>query len=303
MYHKRYILLTLSWFGFLVLFSGGAYLIQKHFPQRPFMMMMNPADTLRNASSFPRNNIFPSRQIMKPGLSLFFGFFPFLTMLGLSTTFRLVSDKVRDERLSKEKENEGLKTELSFLRSQTSPHFLFNVMNSMVAMARLKSNQLEPSLIQLGGLLRYMLYNTDESKVKLADEISFLQSYIDLQKLRFGDNIHINFHSSNDESVPVIEPMLLIPFVENAFKHGAGLIMDPEIKVDMNIKNGKLLFSVQNKYDEQTGEKKDDASGIGLVNVSRRLDLLYGENHSLTIDKTDHWFRVLLTLNFTDNHA
>src|SRR4029078_9561482 len=141
-------------------------------------------------------------------------------------------DRIYNERISREKETENLKTELSFLRSQVSPHFMFNIMNNMVALARKRSELLEPSLIKLSALLRYMLYETEE-KVPLQKEVEYLQSYIDLQKQRFGKGVAIHTCLQQVDDTYQIEPMLLIPFVENAFKHGTGLIDKAEIDVEL----------------------------------------------------------------------
>jgi len=224
-----------------------------------------------------------------------FNFFPILFILACSTAFRMVNDRIQGDRLQKEKENENLKTELSLLRSQVSPHFMFNIMNNMVALARKKSDLLEPSLIKLSSLLRYMLYETDE-KVALQKEIEYLQSYIDLQKQRFGNNVTIKTCMEKVNEDYEIEPMLLIPFVENAIKHGTGLIENAEIDVELRTEKNMLSFSVRNKFNENTEEIKDKSSGIGLPNVQRRLDLLYGNKHSLLITKQDGWFIVSLQI-------
>src|SRR5438876_199897 len=115
--------------------------------------------------------------------------FPYLFILASSTAYATLLERQRTIKLTRQKETENLKTELLFLRSQVSPHFMFNVLNNMVALARKKSDLLEPSLIKLSALMRYMLYETDEAKVSLDKEIDYLQSYIDLQRQRFGTNI------------------------------------------------------------------------------------------------------------------
>jgi two-component system LytT family sensor kinase len=214
-----------------------------------------------------------------------------------STAFRVIADRIREQQRVKEKETENLKTELSFLRSQVSPHFMFNVLNNMVALARKKSDLLEPSLIKLSSLLRYMLYETDEDKVLLEKEIEYLKSFIELQAQRFGKNVDIN---ATFEPVPdgfVIEPMLLIPFVENAFKHGTGLVDKARIDIRLKMEASQLNFCVRNRYNETTEWEKDKTSGIGLTNVKRRLNLLYPNSHSLLITKEDGWFSILLKLN------
>jgi LytS/YehU family sensor histidine kinase len=221
----------------------------------------------------------------------------FLFILVSSTAFRMIRDKIVEDQRNKERETENLKTELSFLRSQVSPHFMFNVLNNMVALARKKSDALEPSLIKLSSLLRYMLYETDEDKVPLEKEVDYLRSYIDLQQQRFGKNIsiHVNFPALLGSHN--IEPMLLIPFVENAFKHGSGMIADATIMIDLSVNAQVLEFTVRNKYNPNADEPKDKTSGIGLVNVRRRLDLLYRDNYVLDIIKDDDWFAVRLKLN------
>ncbi len=218
-------------------------------------------------------------------------------ILVASTAFRMIRDKIVEDQRNKERETENLKTELSFLRSQVSPHFMFNVLNNMVALARKKSDALEPSLIKLSSLLRYMLYETDEDKVPLEKEVDYLRSYIDLQQQRFGKNIsiHVNFPAMLGSHH--IEPMLLIPFVENAFKHGSGLITDATIMIDLSLNAHVLEFTVRNKYNPNVDEPKDKTSGIGLVNVRRRLDLLYRDNYVLEINKDEDWFAVRLKLN------
>jgi two-component system LytT family sensor kinase len=229
--------------------------------------------------------------------AILFAIFSYLFILASSTAFRLIRDKMKSEQLIKEKENENLKTELSFLRSQVSPHFMFNVLNNMVSLARKHSDQLEPSLIKLSSLMRYMLYEADEEKVPLEKETEYLHSYIDLQQQRFGKNITINFSTNNPDKNYDIEPMLLIPFVENACKHGTGVVEHAQIDIELNAKNNILQFSVRNKYNVESDQVKDKTSGIGLTNVRRRLNLLYGKNHSLLITDKDGWFIISLQLN------
>jgi two-component system LytT family sensor kinase len=226
-----------------------------------------------------------------------YNIFPYLFILASSTAYSVLVERQHTSRLARERETENLKTELLFLRSQVSPHFMFNVLNNMVALARKKSDLLEPSLIKLSSLMRYMLYETDEQKVLLEKEIEYIQSYIDLQQQRFGKNVKVctsfnNIHSGNE-----IEPMLLIPFVENAFKHGTGIINDAQIKIDLKEDGGILQFTVGNKYNDVSNGTKDKSSGIGLNNVRRRLNLLYGRHHALLINKKDGWFTVSLQIN------
>jgi two-component system, LytTR family, sensor kinase len=222
---------------------------------------------------------------------------PFLFTITISTAYKSIIDQSKADELVKEKQQENLKTELSFLRSQISPHFIFNVLNNMVAMVRLKSDELEPTIIKLSSLMQYMLYETDEEKVLLKSEVEYLQSYIELQQQRFGSKLKLDVLFDVPEDWHTIEPMLLIPFVENAFKHGVGLIENPEIDISLQVNNNLLHFTVKNKYNNTTDEAKDKTSGIGLVNVKRRLQLLYDKRHELNIQQKNGWFTISLQIN------
>ena len=175
-------------------------------------------------------------------------FFPPLPFLLASFIFRYITDRTRNEKLEKERRAEQLVSELRFLRSQISPHFLFNMLTNMVALARQKSELLEPSLIQLSDLLRYMLYDSGKDRFLLSQEIVYLRSYVELQQLRFGEGLDLVLDIQDPGSDGYIEPMLLIPFVENAFKHGIGMVANPFIKITLAVEDGQLQFSVSNNY-------------------------------------------------------
>lgn len=228
-----------------------------------------------------------------------YNIFPYLFILASSTAYAMVLERQRTTQIARQRETENLKSELLFLRSQVSPHFMFNVLNNMVALARKKSDLLEPSLIKLSGLMRYMLYETDEQKVTLEKEIDYIQSYIDLQRQRFGKNLSVHSSFESVDGSREIEPMLLIPFVENAFKHGTGMIEHPEISICLKEKNAQLQFTVSNHFNNASSGIKDKSSGIGLNNVRRRLNLLYGKNHTLNINDKDGCFTVKLQINLT----
>ncbi len=240
--------------------------------------------------------LFIGTEHFKMGRHITFSLFLYLLILSASTAYEMTRDRLRADKLAKEKENENLKTELSLLRSQVSPHFMFNVLNNMVSLARKKSDILEPSLIKLSSLMRYMLYETNEEKVSLEKEIDYLHSYIDLQQQRFGKKLTVNVSIDAVDGRYQIEPMLLIPFVENAFKHGTGLIEDAIIEINLTAQRNILQFTVRNKYDPLSKDIKDTSSGIGLNNVMRRLNLLYTNEHTLMITKENNWFVVSLQI-------
>lgn len=223
--------------------------------------------------------------------------FPSLLVFIVSTFYSIAVDRLRAEKLQQEKETLQLGMELRFLRSQISPHFLFNVLTSLVSLARKKSDHLEISLLMLSRLMRYMLYDAAK-KISLQQEVEYLESYIALQQLRFGRDVKIisNIELLPEEKNYPIEPMLLIPFVENAFKHGTGYEDQPFIEINLSVREGVLVFQVKNKFDRETDTSKDESPGIGLSNVRSRLALLYPGRHNLVIQTDNNLFSIHLTL-------
>lgn len=225
-------------------------------------------------------------------------FFPTLPFLLASIFYRMINDRINYGRREKELMSERLAAELKFLRSQISPHFLFNTLTNLVALARKKSDALEPALIKLSDLMRYMLYESDTERTELRKEIAYLTDYIELQRLRFADLVTIELDLPSEEEVPdyCIEPMLLIPFVENAFKHGIGKEKDPFISVALNATASGLWFRVINT--RHAHDPFDDhSSGIGLENVRNRLRLLYPGKFSLDIQEKECIFEVTLKID------
>jgi len=228
---------------------------------------------------------------------------PFFVLI--SASLAIFRQNARLEKDRKEKETEHLRTELSFLRAQVNPHFMLNVLNSMALLARKKSDLLEPVLLELAGLMNYMLYEANNEKIRLEDEIAYLRSYIDLQMLRFGDDVTVEFNTPQLSIDQYIEPMLLIPIVENAFKHGIGLIDDPIIRIDISVEPGdRLSVMVKNKYNHFIQQEEKTPPGIGLINLKKRLELIYPDQFRLTIAKnyhtnatlTENWFEIVLNI-------
>jgi len=253
---------------------------------------------LANHFLHPEMPRFPDRRMPHPKPLM--NVLPFTFVIVVSFCYRLYMDKIIRDKHIKELENIHLKTELEFLSSQISPHFMFNVLNTLVYMSRKKPELIEPSLISLSQLMRYMLYDSDEGKITLAEEAEYLKNYINLQLLRFGDDIQVNLYLSGVTDEYTIEPMLLIPFVENAFKHGVGMLQDPIIDVSITVEANKLYMEVMNgiapvRTWPSTSDKRD--SGIGLANVRRRLELIYPENHVLKIEETEHTYVAKLQIN------
>lgn len=189
---------------------------------------------------------------------------------------------------------EQLRSEVSLLRAQVNPHFLFNVLNDFYALSLTKPDQMPDALLKLADLLRYMLYSSQSTAVPLADEIAYVKSYIDLEQLGQNGRANVQTSFTGSFSEQRIAPMLLIPFVENAFKHGA-LFQQQAIVIQLAADETQLTFQCRNA--KQAGEK-DKTGGIGLANLRRRLDLEYPNRYTLRIADTDTRFDVNLHLTF-----
>lgn len=210
--------------------------------------------------------------------------------------FRLqLADKEREKNLIKEK----LETELKFLRNQTNPHFLFNTLNNIYALARKRSNETADVVMKLSKLLRFMLYETGSAQIRIIDEIKVLDDYIELEKLRYNDRLTIGFVREIDDENERIAPLLLIPLVENAFKHGASESrFNSFINLEMILQNGMLEFSISNSK-EYNGKRLNDEN-IGLTNVRRQLELLY-KDYEVSIKCEDTVHMVFVKINLREH--
>ncbi|MGY6545568.1 sensor histidine kinase [Arthrospiribacter ruber] len=190
--------------------------------------------------------------------------------------------------------------DLAFLRSQINPHFLFNVLNTLYGTAlQENADKTSEGIQKLGDMMRFMLHENNQEKIPVIREKEYLVNYVDLQNLRVKDqeNIEISFHRSEDSCAGEIAPMLLIPFVENAFKHGISLQKKSWVKISLRCMDGSVHLDVNNsihRTNEEDPEKK--ASGIGLENVKQRLELMYPEKHELIIRENDAEYFVHLSI-------
>jgi two-component system, LytTR family, sensor kinase len=201
----------------------------------------------------------------------------------------------REKGLVKEK----LEAELKFLRNQTNPHFLFNTLNNIYALARKKSEHTADVVMKLSKLLRFMLYESKKERIRLADEIRMLEDYLELEKIRYNERLSIEFTKSVDDPSQDIAPLLLLPFIENAFKHGASETrFDSFIHIELRLDKGVLYFFIENTK-EDTGEISV-TENIGLSNVRRQLELMYNE-HTLHVENKKDRFIVHLTVNLIND--
>lgn len=203
----------------------------------------------------------------------------------LSAILKFTIDWFLNERIQHDLENQRLSAELAFLKSQINPHFLFNSLNSIYSLAYQRSETTPEAILKLSEIMRYMLYECNDNKVDLNKELQYLHNYIDLQKIRFGNKAFIDFKVIGAVTDQQIVPLLLIAFIENAFKHGVANDVTSPIKLLINLDERNLHFYIQNK---KHTHNRDAMGGIGLNNVQRRLNLLYPEKHTLKIrDEAD----------------
>ncbi|NIG57176.1 sensor histidine kinase [Chitinophaga sp. Cy-1792] len=220
------------------------------------------------------------------------GFFALL-MLFMSGFIKIAQEWFKSEKQREELKVEKLNAELKFLKSQINPHFLFNCLNTIYSLAHKRSDQTEHAILKLSTIMRYMIYESNEAKVLLEHELKYLADYIDIQRLRLPKDINIVYDITGDPEKLLIEPMLLVPFVENAFKHGISYAEDSFINIDIAIAENMIRLIVTNSHFK---ERVAERGGIGLQNVEKRLELLYPDDHTLDIQDNGNLFIVDLKL-------
>jgi len=218
----------------------------------------------------------------------------FTLLFLLGGFIRLAFSFIRNQSEKKILENANLNAEVNFLKSQINPHFLFNTLNSIYAQAHSRSDRTEVSILKLSELLRYVLYDSGESKVELARDIQYINNYIDLQKIRLSSKVKIIYTVNGRMDGCNIAPMLLITFIENAFKHGISYSQASYINIEINIIDETLTLLVSNPV-VQRNTFTD--GGLGLKNVTRRLELLYPRRYQLRVHQESNQHLVNLKLD------
>jgi len=194
---------------------------------------------------------------------------------------------------------EKLKAELNYLKAQIHPHFLFNTLNNLYSLTLARSRQAPSVVLKLSALMRYMVNDCREEKIPLEKEVQYLLSYIELEKIRFDQRLEVSFNIHNEIKGPVITPLILLPFIENSFKHGASMETEKAwITVDLMVKEGTLFFKVENS---NSAAILSSSNGFGLKNVERRLALLYPGRYSLEKKNDPEYYGIDLKLNLSEN--
>ncbi|MCY7329570.1 MAG: histidine kinase [Saprospiraceae bacterium] len=213
-----------------------------------------------------------------------------------ATIIKMIKLRYKSQEVEEQLIREKLQSELSFLRAQTNPHFLFNTLNNLYVLARKKSDKTADAIMMLSKIMRFVLYDCRAPRISVADEAKVIQDYIELEKLRYNDRLTVRYTKALEDPHTAIAPLLLLPFVENSFKHGANSTTGKaEIHIDLNLQRNVLIFKIENTA-EIGAEPSTLNGGIGLKNVQRQLDLLYPGRHELTTKREDGWFRAELKI-------
>ena len=225
-----------------------------------------------------------------------------LLLIGSGTVISVAQRMQAENELRENLEHEKISSELSFLKSQINPHFFFNILNSIYALTPIESTPARDAIYTLSHMMRYVLYDTKNKLTPLTKEIAFIENYLQLMQLRLNDQVQVIFDKPTEVQEKYVAPMLLLPFVENAFKHGISSVQPSFVFIELSQKNDLLKIEVRNSLHEDVADVlKEDSNGIGLANTQRRLDLLYPGKYWLTAEALtqEKEFQVKLTIDLS----
>ncbi|HBF88529.1 MAG TPA: hypothetical protein DDX39_07800 [Bacteroidales bacterium] len=205
----------------------------------------------------------------------------------------------KNEKKQKEIEKAKINSELAFLKNQINPHFFFNTLNNIYSLIQFDTENAQKAVLQLSKLMRYVLHKSENDNVTLSQDIEFMQNYIELMKLRLSNKVELNINFPSKFCEIQFPPLLFVPFIENAFKYGVSYREDSKIKIEMDVTKDDISFLCINTIFKNE-DSHISSMGIGLENVSKRLQLLFPTNHTLVISDKNNIFEVYLTVQFTN---
>ncbi len=300
-FEKKKLRYYLTVFGMLVFFffasNGLNELVFKYVPGQAKTVSPGRQQNEMREPGPPAPDKFLGRPPFRQ-MHLFNYVFTSMFLVFFSVGLRVLERHSDIEKWQKELEKEKLNSELAFLKNQISPHFFFNTLNNIYSLISINQEDSQKAILKLSKLMRYLLYESEQGNTKLSNEIEFMNNYIDLMKLRMSEkiNLAISFPENyEDKSIP---PLLFIPFIENAFKHGISYREKSFIDISMTTKQDSISFRCVNSIAKSREDSDSGHSGIGLENVSKRLNLLFPGKHELKINKMDTEFEILLQINF-----
>jgi len=294
----KYFLAVLLLLTFLFFISDRSNdLVFKYFPGRNNSEELNIPG--REGNKLPSH--IPEDRYGRPPfreMHLFNYMFNSLFLVFFSLGMRVLERHSQTEKLQKELEKEKLNSELAFLKNQISPHFFFNTLNNIYSLISINAEDSQKAVLKLSKLMRYLLYDSEHGNTKLSNEIDFMNNYIDLMKLRVSRKIDLRI-SFPEKYVDInIPPLIFIPFIENAFKHGISYSEKSFIEISMTTDKESVKFRCANSIAKLREENEAGQSGIGLENVKKRLKLLFPGKHELKINKSETDFEVLLQIRY-----
>jgi len=287
-------------FSIIFLFTGGSYIYDTNIKPLPpdinhptEQMLLPPYSNPGGVDRF--GNLRPEQSRQARPIPPFANFLILSILVvgfdtGIQSGIRWI--EVENEKVRLEKEN--VDTQLVLLRNQISPHFFMNTLNNIHSLVDIDTTEAKNSIIKLSRMMRYLLYETETEKTTIKKEVEFIESYIDLMKLRFNEKVKITFNIPSVIPEKTIPPFLFTSIIENAFKHGISYQQESFIKIDMIIGHERLLFIVKNSRTDRI--KIKEYSGIGLENTRKRLALIYDKNYHLDIIENEDLFTVNLSI-------
>lgn len=293
----------------LLVYITNTFLIPKFLYRRQYVIFAVIYFAMIAASSLWKINII-GHMLMHQNFNLwdnfktrvYDNFIPHVLLVSTGAAFKILTDYAKAQRRIGEMAKEKVQAELDFLKQQINPHFLFNSLNSVYFLIDKKNDEARNALHRFSEMLRYQLYECNGEKIPVEKEMDYLNDYVKLQGLRKGDNYQITFKQSENVKNFLIEPLLFIPFVENSFKHLSHLdTKKNEVHIDIYREKRYMHFKISNttnRNNTNTGDK----GGIGLINVKRRLELLYPQKHHLEIIENEGWYKVDLKIEIEEDN-
>jgi two-component system, LytTR family, sensor kinase len=273
-------------------------LVFKYVPGRNNIEEINKQHDNSNLQGPPKPDVLFAHPPFRD-IHLFNYAFTSLFLIFFSMGLRVLERHSQTEKLQKELEKEKLNSELALLKNQISPHFFFNTLNNIYSLIGINVEDSQKAVLKLSKLMRYLLYESEQGNTYLSNEIDFMKNYIDLMKLRISDKISFNIIFPVKYEDFKIPPLLFIPFIENAFKHGISYREKSFIDISMKVVQNTIIFRCANSLVKTSETDENKNNGIGLENVSKRLNLLFPGKHELKINRSDMVYEVLLNVNLT----
>lgn len=266
-------------FLFLVLAMGGAYI-----------GLLISYDIIINMSEIMHEIFRPDTPYVRRPRT--FGTFDFYNLLvfymgiGISTSVAAVKKWQTDEALRIERDQQRITSELTYLKAQINPHFFFNTLNNIYSLTNLDIEKAQKAILKLSRMMRYVLYETEKDNTLVSKELEFIKDYIELMRLRLSEKIKIEVNTPSSFEDAKLAPMLLLPFIENCFKHGISSQNYSSIHINISVKNKILILETVNSvFQSIQNTPEGNASGIGVTNTKRRLALLYDQKHTISVNK------------------